>query len=329
MSRFARLGRALVLVLAAGFAVLVVLSYRKPGARTEEASDPVAETLVAEANGARDRMRFRDFQYDETRESEGRYRVTADRGGALRREGRARVPAEGRRLRVAGVEGGPDGLDPRAARRAHGGVARVPASSTASRSPGRTRASRAPPSATTRRAASSPPTGRSTRRAEASSRTRTPAPSTRATASSLLDGDARLRGRGDEGRPVELRAPRVLVGRDGRLEASGGAISEDGSVRPPCGDLPARDSAGRQPCEGDDGRASPRPAGSRAAAGRPDGRGRRPRSLARSAGPARRLRGERAGRRRGSTSPPRRRRGRDGPRRPASRAAFGTDGCPS
>ena len=54
-----------------------MLSYRKPGARTEGAKDPVAETLLAEANGARDRMRFRDFQYDETRESEGRYRVTA------------------------------------------------------------------------------------------------------------------------------------------------------------------------------------------------------------------------------------------------------------
>ena len=77
MSRFARLARAAVLVLGAAFALLVVFSYRKPGARTEGAKDPVAETLLAEANGARDRMRFRDFQYDETRESEGRYRVTA------------------------------------------------------------------------------------------------------------------------------------------------------------------------------------------------------------------------------------------------------------
>ena len=90
MSRFARLGRALVVALAFAFAVLVVVSYRKPGARTEGAKDPVAETLLAEANGARDRMRFRDFQYDETRESEGRYRVTAseavrfeEKGGRL------------------------------------------------------------------------------------------------------------------------------------------------------------------------------------------------------------------------------------------------------
>ena len=77
MSRFARLGRVAVLVLAAAFALAVAVSYRKPGARPEGATDPVAETLVAEANGARDRMRFRDFQYDETRESEGRYRLTA------------------------------------------------------------------------------------------------------------------------------------------------------------------------------------------------------------------------------------------------------------
>ncbi|HEX2757184.1 MAG TPA: hypothetical protein VHP60_01645, partial [Thermoanaerobaculia bacterium] len=72
-----QVARASVAVAAAAFTLLVLLSYRKPGARTEGARDPVAETLLREAGGKRDTMRFRDFQYDETRASEGRYRVRA------------------------------------------------------------------------------------------------------------------------------------------------------------------------------------------------------------------------------------------------------------
>ncbi|HEX7614136.1 MAG TPA: hypothetical protein VF554_02555, partial [Thermoanaerobaculia bacterium] len=77
MTRFRRIARAAVLALAAGFTLLVVLSYRKPGARTEGALDPVADTLLKESGGKRDTMRFRDFEYLETRASEGRYRVRA------------------------------------------------------------------------------------------------------------------------------------------------------------------------------------------------------------------------------------------------------------
>ncbi len=224
MNRFARVGRALVLVLAGAFAVVVVVSYHKPGARTEGARDPVAETLVAEAHGARDRMRFRDFQYDETREAEGRYRVTATEAVRFDEKGERVFRLKDVVFESRESKDGADGLHSRTARRAHRGIARVPRLRGRRGRRGGHARHRALPSATTRRAASSPPTGRSTRRAAASSRTRTPAPSTRATGFSSLEGDARLRGRGDEGRPVELRAPRVVVGRNGRLEASGGAV---------------------------------------------------------------------------------------------------------
>ena len=67
-----QVARASVAAAAGAFTLLVLLSYHKPGARTEGARDPVAETLLREAGGKRDTMRFRDFQYDETRASEGR-----------------------------------------------------------------------------------------------------------------------------------------------------------------------------------------------------------------------------------------------------------------
>ncbi len=41
----------------------------------------------------------------------------------------------------------------------------------------------------------------------------------------VLDGDARLRGRGEGGRAFDLAAPHVvLVARDGKMEATGGAV---------------------------------------------------------------------------------------------------------
>ncbi len=223
MSRFARLARAAVLVLGVAFALLVVLSYRKPGARTEDAKDPVAETLLAEANGARDRMRFRDFRYDETRESEGRYRVTAseavrfdDQGNRLfrlkdvlfesreSRDGRTvsiRAPraelAEGSRaFRIF------DGVE------VAGEEMRVTGASFRYDPARRLLASEGPVDATRGGLVASADAGSVDTRDGVL----------------VLDGDARLRGRGDEGRPVELRAPRVLVGRNGRLEASGGAV---------------------------------------------------------------------------------------------------------
>ncbi len=66
-------------VAAAGVAWLAILflTYRKPGARPADSRGEVADTLVAEVGAVQDRMRFRDFEYVETRGTEGRFRLRA------------------------------------------------------------------------------------------------------------------------------------------------------------------------------------------------------------------------------------------------------------
>ncbi len=223
MTPRARAGRTAVLALAAAFAVVVAVAYRKPGARTEEASDPVAETLLKEAGGARDRMRFRDFRYDETRESEGRYRLTAseairfdEKGERLfrlkdvvfeSRERQAGRTVAIRAPRAELVEGTRafrvfDGVE------VEGEETRVTGDSFRYDPGRRLLASEGPVTAV---------------RGGLVADARAGSVDTR-DGRLVLDGDARLRGRGDRGRPVELRAPHLSVARDGRLEASGGAV---------------------------------------------------------------------------------------------------------
>ena len=262
MNRLARVGRALVLVLAGAFAVVVVVSYHKPGARTEGARDPVAETLVAEAHGARDRMRFRDFQYDETREAQGRYRVTATEAVRFDEKGervfrlkdvvfesreskngqtvsirapRAELTEGSRAFRVfEGVEVSGEGM-------------RVTGASFRYDPARRLLASDGPVDATRGGLVANASSGSVDTRDGVLE----------------LEGDARLRGRGDEGRPVELRAPRVVVGTERTARGERRRGSEDGAVRPAGGDFRARGAAGGEPREGDDRRAPPRPARAR------------------------------------------------------------------
>lgn len=223
MSRFARIGRAAAAALAAVFALVVAFSYRKPGARTEDVKDPVADTLVAEANGARDRMRFRDFQYDETRESEGRYRVRASEAVRFDEKGEhvfrlkdvvfeSQERARGQTVTIQApraelVEGSRafrvfDGVE------VAGEDTRMTGASFRYDPARRLLASDGPVDALRGGLVANANAGSVDTRDGVLQ----------------LDGDARLRGRGDGGRPVDLRAPRVLVGRDGRLEASGGAV---------------------------------------------------------------------------------------------------------
>jgi lipopolysaccharide export system protein LptA len=63
----------------AGLGLLSVLAYfyRKPGMPTGQIRDAVAETLVKEAKGIRDRVRFRGFDYVETRAQQGKYHLRA------------------------------------------------------------------------------------------------------------------------------------------------------------------------------------------------------------------------------------------------------------
>jgi len=223
VSGFARLARAAVGALAAGFAILVALSYRKPGARTEGATDPVAATLLAEANGARDRMRFRDFQYDETRESEGRYRVRASEAVRFEEKGErtfrlkdvvfeSKESADGQTVTIRAPRA--ELVESTRAFRVFDGVevegeeTRVTGSSFRYDPAHRRLASEGPVDATRG--------GLVANAARGSLDTRSGV--------LLLEGDARLRGRGDGGRPVELLAPSVSLGREGRVEADGGAV---------------------------------------------------------------------------------------------------------
>ncbi len=223
MTRFRRIARAAVAALGAAFLVLVLLSYRKPGARTEGARDPVAETLLREAGGKHDTMRFRDFQYDETRASEGRYRVRAseavkfeEKGEKLfhlkdvvfeSREGTSERVVAVRAPRAELVEGSRafrvfDGV------RIEGEETSLSAASFRYEPALRMLASEGPVAALrgglVARATSGQLDVRDGRL--------------------VLDGDARLRGRGDGGRAVDLAAPHVVVSRDGKLEATGGAV---------------------------------------------------------------------------------------------------------
>jgi len=72
-----RLRRALGLLAFAGFPLAVVLSWRPAGARTDSAPAEVAETLLAESEGIRDRVRFEEFDYSETEKDSEVYRLRA------------------------------------------------------------------------------------------------------------------------------------------------------------------------------------------------------------------------------------------------------------
>ena len=76
-----------ILVLALAFVVYVGLSIRPSGARTKELSGQVAETLAKEAEGIRDRLRFRDFVYDESRVDGATFRIRASEAIAFSSEG--------------------------------------------------------------------------------------------------------------------------------------------------------------------------------------------------------------------------------------------------
>jgi len=223
VTQFRRIARVSVAVLGAAFFLFVLLSYRKPGARTEGARDPVAETLLREAGGKRDTMRFRDFQYDETRASEGRYRVRAseaikfeEKGEKLfrlkdvvfeSREGAGDRVVAVRAPRAELVEGSRafrvfDGV------RIEGEEASLTAASFRYEPAHRVLASEGPVAALRGGLVARAASGRLDVR----------------DGQLVLDGDARLRGRGEGGHAVDLAAPHVVVSRDGKLEAMGGAV---------------------------------------------------------------------------------------------------------
>jgi len=71
------LRRFLAVLALAGFPLLVAVSYRPAGARTGEAKRDVAPTLLREAAGTRDRLRFEEFDYSESEGEAEVYRLRA------------------------------------------------------------------------------------------------------------------------------------------------------------------------------------------------------------------------------------------------------------
>jgi lipopolysaccharide export system protein LptA len=86
MKRIAFL-RRLLLLAALGFAVFLILSVRPQGTRPQLGTVDVAETLVKEIGAVRDRMRFRDFQFEEDRGDGEGFRLRASEAIGYRETG--------------------------------------------------------------------------------------------------------------------------------------------------------------------------------------------------------------------------------------------------
>ncbi len=219
--------RHLLVGLAVAWGLLLALLYRKPGARPAEKREEIADTLIAETGSVRDRMRFRDFEYLEMRGAGSRYRLVA--AEALRYE-------EGweRKFRLKDVtfESGPEDA-------ARGVILRAPRAEFSEGSRAfrvfegvlisgqdallrgeafhydphdRSLVSEGPVTAER---------GRLVIRADAGT-VRTQASVV------LLSGHVRLRGRADDGRALDLSAPRVELSQGGRIAAAGAETSVRG-----------------------------------------------------------------------------------------------------
>ena len=99
--------RRLLVALGGAWLLLLALLYRKPGALPSEPREEIAETLVAEAGTVRDRMRFRDFEYIETRGPGSRYRLRAAEALRYEKEWERKF-----RLKDVTFESGANGAEP-------------------------------------------------------------------------------------------------------------------------------------------------------------------------------------------------------------------------
>ncbi len=76
MTKWRRKARFAIGIAAAAYVLFLAWAVRPTGARPKELAGQVAATLAKEAVGIRDRLRFRDFVYDDNREG-GSYRIRA------------------------------------------------------------------------------------------------------------------------------------------------------------------------------------------------------------------------------------------------------------
>ena len=72
-----RLRTALAALACGGFPLFLAVLYRPSGARTEEAREEIASTLLRESEGVRDRLRFEEFDYSESEGDREVYRLRA------------------------------------------------------------------------------------------------------------------------------------------------------------------------------------------------------------------------------------------------------------
>lgn len=221
--RARRIARRVLAVL--GFAVLVslVLSVRPRGSRPGRAGGEVAETLLREATGIRDRMRFRDFAYDESRDRQGSLRLRAAEAIAFSENGEDFFRLKDVTVETRGAADTPTlalsapraelNQGSRAVRVFDGVTLRgegltIRSEALRYRPEDRTFASEGPVTAVRGRLVGGAERGEVS---TGDGRVR-------------LDGHVRFRGRDETGRVVEMASPELVFGRDGSLRAAGGVL---------------------------------------------------------------------------------------------------------
>jgi lipopolysaccharide export system protein LptA len=212
--------RRVLVALGATWIVVLGFLYRKPGSRPAESNEEIAGTLVAEAGSVRDRMRFRDFEYVETRGAEGRYRLVAAEALRFEKEWERKFRLKDVMFESGGATAAPGVrlYAPRAefselskAFRVFDGVeirgeeARLFGESFRYEPASRELVSEGPVTAQR---------GRLVIRADAGT-VRT------GEGTVVLSGRVRLRGRGDGGEMLDLASPRLELGRGGGVAAAG------------------------------------------------------------------------------------------------------------
>lgn len=232
MTRGKRLAQRVLEAAALLFLVLLAGLYRRPGTRAgQRESEPVAGTLAAEAKGVREQVRFQGFDYLETREREGRYRLRATEALGFEENGQqmfrlkdvlfeSEESAPGRRVALAA----PRAEFARLSRaiRVFDGV-RIEGEETTLRGasfrydPAR-RTFRSDGPVVAVRGAMVANAERGALRSE--------------DGAVELEGNVRLRGRAD-GRALDLAAPRTRLTREGEISAEGGVVakSDDSLLR--------------------------------------------------------------------------------------------------
>jgi lipopolysaccharide export system protein LptA len=229
MTRGKRAAQAAIRIAAVAFLVGVAVSYRSPSTRAGAKREEIAATLASEAGGVHDRVRFRGFDRLETRAAEGRYRLRAAEALGYEEKG-DRIFL----LKDVVFESQEGARDPPAASGAARSMALTAPRAEFVQGSGAVRVFdgvRIEGESTVVHGASfryDPVTRRflsdgavTAMRGSLAARAASGQLETRGGVL-LLEGDVRVRGYDEAGRPLEMAAPSVTWTREGRLAAKGG-----------------------------------------------------------------------------------------------------------